>query len=494
MNSLPSLDLAVVIAYLVVIVGVGGWFARRSGSTEEFMAGGHRLPGWALGLSMFGSYVSSISFLANPGKAYESNWNPFVFSLATPLAAAVAVRWFMPFYRRTGAISAYEHLEQRFGPWARTYAVVCFLLTQMARSGTVIYLLAMAVAPLTGWDVRVVIVLTGCLMTVYTMAGGLKAVVWTGVVQSVVLVAGPIICLVALLTQVPGGAAEIVATGWKQGKFSLGSLAPNPTASTFWVVLIYGLVINLGNFGIDQSYVQRYVTAPDNREAAKSIWLTALLYTPVAALFFLIGTGLSVFYSAKPELLAGITKADAVFPHFIATQLPMGMGGLVVAAIFAASMDSNLNSMATLTLNDLYRRYLRPGAGERESMRVLHWSTLLWGAAGTGIGLLMTRFNTALDAWWKLAGIFSGGMLGLFLLGLASRRATSRAAGIGTAIGVAVILWLTFSPKAPWLPWWARNPLHDFMTIVLGTLAILVVGWGLSRSGEATIAPSERLD
>src|SRR5262245_10580867 len=206
---LHSADLVVLVVYLIVVVGLGLWFARRSRDTEAFMAADRSLPGWAIGLSMFGSYISSISFLANPGNAYAKNWNGFVFSLATPLAAAVAVRWFVPFYRGTGEVSAYEHLEQRFGPWARTYAVICFLLTQMARTGTVVFLLAIAVAPLTGWKVPTTIALVGTLMTVYTMAGGIQAVVWVGVLQSLVLILGPLVCVAAILAKTPGGANEI---------------------------------------------------------------------------------------------------------------------------------------------------------------------------------------------------------------------------------------------------------------------------------------------
>src|SRR5687767_4695098 len=163
------------------------------------MAGGRALPGWAVELSMFGSYISSISFLANPGKAFASNWNAFAFTIATPVAALVAVRWFVPFYRRTGEVSAYEHLEHRFGPWARTYAVACFLLTQMARTGTILFLLALAVKYMLGWDVRLVIVMSGAMMVLYTVFGGIRAAVWIGVLQSVVLLAGPVICLIALV-------------------------------------------------------------------------------------------------------------------------------------------------------------------------------------------------------------------------------------------------------------------------------------------------------
>jgi solute:Na+ symporter, SSS family len=488
MNQLAVVDLVVIAVYLAAIVGFGLWFARRAPGAEEYMAAGRSLPGWAIGLSMFGSYVSSISFLANPGKAYASNWNPLVFSLATPIAAAIAVRWFVPFYRRTGEISAYEHLERRFGPWARSYAVVCFLLVQMARTGTVVYLLALAVAPLTGWPVETIIVLTGVLMTFYTLAGGIKAVVWTGVLQSVVLIAGPVICVTALLLQTPGGLGEIVQVGAEEQKFSLGQWrfanlsnfgeSLKSATPTLWVVFIYGLVINVGNFGIDQSYVQRYITARSDREAAKSVWMTALLYVPVAAVFFFIGTALFVFYQARPELLPSGTPDDHVFPHFIATRLPVGMAGLVVAAIFAASMDSNLNSMATLTYCDLYQRYFRPKAKEREALLVLRTATVVWGALGTAIALAMTKAASALDVWWQMAGVFSGGVVGLFLLGLVSRRAGSAGAAIAVTLGVLLILWMSISPTPVWPEAWSayRNPLHSFLTIVAGTALILAVG------------------
>jgi SSS family solute:Na+ symporter len=480
---LPTLDILVLVAYLAAVVGIGAWFAMRRGDAEDFMAAHQTLPGWAVGLSMFGSYVSSISFLANPGKAYDGNWNAFVFSLATPFAAIFAVYYFVPFYRSTGEISAYEHLEHRFGPWARTYAVMCFLLTQMARMGTVIYLLALAVAPLTGWQVSTTIIVTGVLMTLYTMAGGIKAVVWTGVLQSAVLIAGVGLCLWSVIYQTPGGLGEILDTGWRDKKFGLGSFDFDLTQSTFWVVFIYGLVINLGNFGTDQSYIQRYLTARSDREAVKSIWITTLLYVPTAAVFFFIGTSLFVFYGHHPELLEDIDKADKIFPHFIKTQLPMGLAGLVVAGIFAASMDSNLNSMATLTLCDLYKRYLRPQATERESLRVLYVSTLFWGALSIGVGLWMISQAKALDAWWNLAGIFAGGVLGLFLLGLLSR-ADNAAGAIAVVVGLLVIFWMSL-PQLPeaWIervPDGFRNHLHANMTVVVGTLVIFLLGMGIS--------------
>ena len=476
-----AVDLLVLTSYLAAVLGVGFWFAWRSTSTGEYTAGGRSLPGWAIGLSMFGSYISSISFLANPGKAYKGNWNAFAFSLATPIAAAIAVRWFVPFYRRSGHVSAYEHLEERFGPWARSYAVVCFLLYQTARMGTVIYLLAKAVAPLTGLPVWITIIVTGMLMTVYTLAGGIKAVVWAGVLQSVVLIGGTVVCVAMILLGTPGGVQGTISGGAAADKFSLGGFGaslsgPDPT---FWVVFVFGLVTHLTNFGVDQSYVQRYITARDDREATKSVWITTWMYVPVAGVFFFIGTALFVYYGDRPGTLTYGAVADDVFPYFISTGLPAGMAGLVVAAIFAASMDSNLNSMATLTLFDIYKRYFRPSAGDREAMRVLYLSTAVWGAMSIGMALAMIRVETALDAWWNLAGLLSGGVLGLFLIGLAMRRTDRAAAAIAVSLGALGMIWMSL-PSLFEVPQQFRNPMHANMTIVVGTATIFVVGTGLT--------------
>ena len=480
--TLPGIDTAVLIGYLAAVVGFGCWFMRRTRTPDEFMVAGRSLPAWAVGLSILGAYVSSISFLAYPGKAYAGDWNAFVFTLSLPLTIPIAIRWFVPFYRHSGTVSAYQHLEHRFGLWARTYAVVCYLLTQMARMGTILYLLALALHPMTGWDVRLIIVLTGTLVTLYTLVGGTEAVIWTDAVHSVVMVLGVLVCVALQLWGMPQGPGQLVEIAREHGKFSLGGTGPSLSQSTLWVVLLYGIFINLQNFGIDQSYVQRYITAKSDSAARRSLWLGGLTYIPLSAMFFFIGTALFAFYKARPDLLPGdvAAKPDSVFPYFITHQLPRGMTGLVIAAIFAAAMNGfGLNTVATITLCDLYQRYLRPHATPREAMAVLHLSTFGWGTAGTLVALAMIKVKTALDVWWELAGVFSGGMLGLFLLGRLSKRAGGGAAAAGVAAGVAVILWMSLSRLPPaWSAWLGpyRSPFHASMVIVIGTLAVLGVG------------------
>ena len=548
-GQLRTIDLMVLIVYMMGVFGLGCWFARKSGTTQEFMAAGRSLPGWAVGMSIFGTYVSSIGFLGNTGKAFGGTWNSWVFGLSLPIAAVIGVRWFVPLYRSRNAISAYSQLEDRFGPWARIYALVCFLLSQLARIGTILYLVALALAPLTGWDVKTIIVVTGVLVTIYTLLGGIEAVIWTDVAQSVVLIAGAFLCAGIVLTQMPAGPGQLFEVASASDKFSLGSFSARPETlflaePTFWMVLLYGVFINLQNFGIDQGFVQRYITAKSDEDAKFSVWMGTIMFPVVSILFFFIGTGLFSLYHTDTTLLdevksdvakeelkrtqteaptdadvaAEITRkaaeltetakkelesegaemtesavaarsmklwdkdiADKVLPHFIVRKLPVGLAGLLIAAIFAAamsSMDTSLNSSASLILCDVYQRYINPESGERQSMKVLYGATVVFGVAGSLAALAMINVKSALDAWWNLQGIFSGGMLGLFLLGVISRRAQNPQAVIGGVLGLLIIIWLSLSTGNFWPEAWKSwaNPLHSFMTIVVGTSSIVLIG------------------
>jgi len=486
---LPLVDYAVLIAYLTGVVAFGCWFVFRNRTADDFMVAGRSMPGWAVGLSILGAYVSSISLLGLPGKAYAGDWSTYWFTLSLPVSILVAVKYFVPFYRSSGDVSAYHHLERRFGAWARTYAVVCFLLTMTARMGTTLYLLALALSPMLGWRIQTIILLTGALITLYTFLGGSEAVIWTDTVHNVVLIVGVVACVAIQLWGMPHGPAQTFEIAASQGKFSAGDAGLSLSRPTLWVVLLYGVFINLSNFGIDQNYVQRYITARDDREAKKSLWVGGMTYVPLSALLLFIGTALFAYYRvhADPNVPA---DADKVFPYFITHALPSGMTGLVIAAIFAAAMNGfGLNNVATITLCDLYQRYLRPQAGEVERMRVLYLSTIGWGVLATGMAFWMINARSALDTWWQLAAIFSGGMLGLFLLGMLSRRADGTAAAVGVAAGVGVILWMTLSPKWKALPPALRSPFDPLLTIVFGTLTIL--GVGLAAAAVLRTAPND---
>ena len=480
---MPIFDLIVFLIYLLAIVGFGVSFSFKKRSASDFTTGGGRLPSWAIGMSIFATFVSSISFLALPGNAYSGNWNGYVFSLSIPLAAWIAVKYFVPLYRNLGSESAYFYLEQRFGAWARIYASICYLLTQLARMGAIMYLLALPTQALLGWSIPTIILITGISVIIYSMLGGIEAVIWTDAVQGIILIGGALACLGVIFWKIPGGGTEVFRIAQESEKFSLGSFALDFKTSTFWMILVYGLFINLQNFGIDQSYVQRYLTAKTEQEAKKSTWLGSMLYLPVSLLFFFIGTALFAFYQAQPELLPEGISGDKVFPHFIVHQLPVGVTGLLIASIFAAGMSTvstSINSSATVILSDHFKKYIHPNPSERTSLNVLRLSSLGMGILSIFVGLAFNGVESALDAWWALSSIFSGGILGLFLLGFLSKTQKPQAV-FAVILGVLVIAWMSLS--VVWVkngfPETLANPLHTNMTIVVGTLTIFLVGFGL---------------
>lgn len=493
--KISGIDLAVFLVYVVAIFGFGSSFFFRNRTSDVYTSGAGRIPAWAVGMSIFATFVSSISFLAIPGKAYGADWNAFVFSLSIPLASFMAVRFFIPLYRSVNSVSAYTYLEQRFGLWASRYASICYILTQLMRTGSILYLLVLPLNLMFGWDVTTTIMLTGLCVIVYSLLGGIQGVIWTDAIQGIVLIAGALVCAFLLLFGMPEGPGQLFEIANRDNKFSLGPYGPGLTESTFWVTLIYGLFINLQNFGIDQNYVQRYMSARSERQAKISALFGSLLYIPVSLVFFFIGTALYSFYQAQPALLPDSLAGDMVFPHFIVTRIPAGLTGLLIAAIFSAGLSTistSINSTATVVLNDYFRRQY-PDADESSQMKVLYVAALTFGIAGTGVALAMINVKSALDAWWALASVFSGGMLGLFLLGYFSRWATSVSAFVGVVVGVLVIFWMSFSTtllsEGPLE--FIRSPFHINLTIVIGTTCIFLVGFLLSRliAGRSEVRP-----
>ena len=493
-RRMHTLDLIVFVIFTAGIVLMGCSFYRKKTSADEFTRAGRSIPGWVIGMSIFSTYVSSISYLGNPGKAFAGDWNPFVFGLSIPIASYFTARYFVPFYRRSGSVSAYAFLEERFGTWARLYASACYLLTQVARMGSILFLLAMPMNVLMGWDLSTVIVVTSIAIIIYSMLGGMKAVIWTEAVQGIVLIGGALLCLGVLLFSMPEGPMQTfrismdTLTEAGRSKFSLGSWdLTDWSTSTFWVCLIYGVFVNLQNYGIDQNYVQRYHTAKSDREATRAALFGGYLFIPVSAVFFLIGTALFAYYQVMPdaqvEAYAAASKSDYVFPYFIVNSLPHGLTGLLIASIFAAGMSTvatSVTSSSTILLTDYYLR-LRPTASDREQLVVLKAAGAVVGLCGIGVALALVGVDSILDAWWKLSSIFSGGMLGLFLLGYVSQRWTTRlsrrasglAAAIGVLCGFAIIAWIS---AASWigLP---ESGLHEYLAIVLGTTVIFLVGF-----------------
>jgi solute:Na+ symporter, SSS family len=509
---MPILDISIIVVYLIAMLYIGYYFSKKNKNTEQFTTASGKIPSWAIGLSIYATFLSSNTFLGNPGKAFGTNWNVFVFSISMPIAAWVAAKYFVPFYRNNGSISAYTNLEKRFGTWARTYAVVCFLLTQFARMGTIFFGMALSLQALTGFSMQSIMLVMGLCIIIYTVLGGMEAVIWTEVVQGIVKSLGALIILFLVVKAIPGGYNTMKTIAIEHQKFSLGSFNLDVTKSGFWVVLLYGFFINLNNFGMDQNYIQRYHTAKNAKQAAKSIWLCVWMYVPISMLFVLIGTALYAYYMQQPELLQPIKMklaieklganatqldlqnlantfsatdyADKVLPHFMVSKIPTGLLGIIIAAILSAAMStisSNMNSSATVYVEDIHKRYFSKNMSDHNQLKSLQFATVIFGLIGLSAGLLMIGSKSLLDTWWKLSGIFAGGMLGLFLLGLVGKKVNSNNAAIAIMIGIIVIVWLSFNEMISNQIGWLKTSLHANMIIVIGTLTIFVIGIVLSQ-------------
>jgi SSS family solute:Na+ symporter len=487
MPNLNLIDLLVVVAYLVGVTALGCMMTRKTRTANEFMAAGGTLPGWVVGLSIIGTFVSSISFIANPGKSYADNWNPFVFSLSLPLAAWIATKFFVPWFRDGGSMSAYEHLEVRFGTWARLYAATFNVLYHIGRIGTILFGVSLAVAALIDVPVLAIIIALGVLVIVYTLLGGIEAVIWTDVLQSVILIGGMLICGGLLIANTPGGFRGIIsAAGEASGnKLSLGSTTLDFSTTSIWMMLLFGIFINVQNFAADQTFVQRYFTAKSEADARRSVWLGALAFIPLSAVLFFIGTALFVFYQAHGSLPEG-TESDRVLPYFIMHELPTGLSGLLIAAILAAAMstvDSSLNSSATLLLCDVRRRFFGGPVSDSSELIFLRVATVVLGILGVGAAIFMMGNKSLLDAWWKLSGVMSGGTLGLILLTRFTKIQGWQATLPATLIGVTAIAVVTLAdtqqPPAMLKSVCAalhplRGYLHPLMAIVVGTISVFV--------------------
>jgi SSS family solute:Na+ symporter len=477
------IDFVIFLVFTLGVVVFGCSFFKKGSSADEFTSAGHSIPGWVVGMSIFATYVSSISYIGYPGKAFAADWNAFVFSLSIPIASYFAAKYFVPFYRHSGSVSAYTFLEEKFGAWARLYASACYLLTQIARMGSILYLLAVPMYILMGWNLHAVIILTSIGIIVYSMMGGLKAVIWADAIQGIILIGGAVLCLAILMFSMPEGPMqtfEFAANSPMGNKFSLGAFTSDLTTSTFWVCLIYGVFINLQNYGIDQNYVQRYHAAKTDRDAKFSALFGGYLFIPVSALFFLIGSALYSYYEAGVAPLPAdiAAKPDYVFPYFIVNGLPVGLRGLLIASIFAAGMSTvstSVTSAATIILTDYIRPFRHSGT-ERQDLGILRFSSVAVGLLGAGVAIAMLSVESIIDAWWTLSSIFSGGMLGLFLLGCIPQRINRVAALLGCICGVLVIAWISLAGL--WnLP---GIHLHTYLAIVLGTTVIFLVGFLLT--------------
>ncbi len=478
------LDLAVIVAYMAGMAAVGLRFSRRQTSTETYFVARRAVPSWAMGLSLLATLISSVTFVAYPGSAYSSNWSLLVPGFMVLVVLVLVGSVIIPFYRHVVGMSAYEYFQRRFGRPARVYASVAFSLAHFSKMGFVYYLMALTINSMTGWSIDWVIAGVGAVMIFYTLIGGMEAVIWTDVIQAFITWAGVFVCLGYLLFLPPGGPQAVFRIAADNNKFSLGSTDFDFTAATVPVLVLYGFFWYLQRYTADQTVVQRYLVAKSDRGALKGVALGTVLCVPVWALFMLIGTCTWSFYKLTGEALPGyVTKADQVFPHFIATHLPAGIAGLFMAALMGAAMTmlaSDLNCLAVVGVEDFYRT-LRPKADDRRRLRMAKVLVAVIGAASAATALILAHTRgSALSMWFAVSAIVSGGLAGLFLLAFLSKRANRQGAYAGMAGSLLCTMWAVLTGKGV-LDLGPLNFHGDDLTVgALGNLALWGVGYAAS--------------
>lgn len=436
--------------YLLLLVGMGVYFAKGEASTDDYFKAGGRIPWWAAGLSIFGTQLSAITFMAIPAKTFATDWSYFIFNMGIIIVAPLIIFSFLPLFRRMNITTAYEYLEQRFNLTARLIGSAMFVLLQFGRIGIVLFLPSLALSMVTGIDVITCILVMGILSIAYTVMGGIEAVIWTDVFQVIILVGGALLSMIWIVSELEGGASTLIELAKTEYKLQVFDFRFDFSTPTFWVVLLGGISSSIISYGSDQSVVQRYLTTSSEKSAAKSIWTNALLSIPSTLIFFSIGTALYVLYKTNPLQLdpLALQSTDAIFPYFIVTQLPQGVAGLLIAGIFSAAMsslDSSMNSVASALTTDFYQRF-RPGKTQGQYLYFARWITAIVGIAGTVLALMMASWNIK-SLWDQLntfIGLFAGGLGGLFLLGLFTKRAN----GTGAVIGLVASAFVQYYVKA----------------------------------------------
>ncbi|NLA15149.1 MAG: sodium:solute symporter [Bacteroidales bacterium] len=443
-NGFSLIDIIVLILYFGFLLAIGFHFSKRQKSTNDYFRGGQRIPWWAAGLSLFGTALSAITFMAIPAKSFATNWSYMLFNSGILMVAPIIMFVFIPFFRKLNITTAYEYLEVRFNSLIRVVCSLAFMVFQLGRMGVILLLPSIAINVVTGLDIFLCIALMGVFSIIYTRMGGIEAVVWTDALQVVILLGGAVFAIFHIIGQIPGGWSETVSVAYYNGKMSLGSTVFDLSDSTMWTVLIATFFTNLTTYGTDQSMVQRYLTTSSEKAAKNSIMTNALLTIPSTIIFFLIGTALFVYYKINPADVSPLLDSnDAIFPWYAYTKLPTGIVGLLIAGIFSAAMSTlsgSMNSVATAYVIDI-RPKLRKNKPEGD-LKVAQKVTVIAGTLSLCFAFFMATWNinSLWDEFNKILGLILGSMGGLFLLGMITKKANAFGALVGMAVSILVQL------------------------------------------------------
>ena len=507
MTQLHWIDWAIVLLSITIAIAMGLFFAHRQKDTSTYFAGGGKIPAWAVGISIFATLISSVTFLAYPGAAYANNWILLVQGLMVPIVLVALIGIIVPLFRNVIRLSTYEYFERRFGLFARLYSSFAFTLGHFSKSGTVFFLVSMALATFLNINIYTIVIVLGITIVILTLLGGMEAIVWMDVVQGGLLIGGGIICVLLLLFLPAGGPSEVFHIASEYNKISFGPYDWDLTQLTFLVMVLNGIFYALQKYGTDQTIIQRYLAAKNDHEAKRAAFIGVFMSVPIWALFMFIGTALFAYYhsTGAPVLPEGI-KADEVFPYFIAHELPVGIRGLIIAALAAAaisSLDADLNCISAIAVQDYYARF-KKSSTDKQQLRFGKRMVVIAGTGTIGVSLLYISWGGegVLGALFALYAIFSAGIVGIFILGLFSRRANKQGLYIGIAAAVLFTAYAVLtSTKVDIHGNGIKETLidlgnwnfshHKYMLGVYSHLIVLVVGYCASFLFKTPLADKE---
>ncbi|MCC6679329.1 MAG: sodium:solute symporter [Phycisphaeraceae bacterium] len=495
---MTSFDYAILFGYLGAMALMGLWFSRRNTSTEQYFLGGRSVPGWAIGLSMVGTSISSVTFVSFPGDAYKTGWLRFLPNLALPLVILMAAYLILPFYRKAGVTTAYQYLESRFGPSVRAYVASVYMLAQIVRVSIILYLVSLVVHEMTGMNAELCVITAGVFVAFYTIVGGIDAVIWTDVIQTIVLIVGGIVCLCSILMSIPGGISEVLHVAMAHDKFTLSEMTNGVASTPSWgfsisektisMMILLGAFTYLREYCGGQNTVQRYVAAKSTYEARKAMLICATTNIPIWAGFMFLGTCLFVYYHVHPDpraaaMLTGESKAEQILPFYVITQLPPGLTGLIIAAITAAAMsslDSSINSISTVFVVDIYRRYFVKNRTDRHYLKVAWCAATIVGLIMIGGAVLLHEVptKTLQDTGTIIVSLMGGGLLGIYCVGFFTRRGNARSVWLGIACTLLFVTWTLIAKNRPdLLPHFLKVPFDLYYTDIFGNLIMFFVGY-----------------
>lgn len=504
MKGFTALDSMTVIAYLLGISVIGSLFYQRRSTAKDYFLGGRSMSWLPVGISIIAADLSAITVMGNPAWSYQHNleiiWQSFGYLIVAPVVILV----FAPFYTRLNLYTAYEYLEKRFNLQVRIVTSVLFQVLRCAHVAIALYAPSLIIAFVTGLPEWQCVLIVGAFTILYTTLGGMRAVIWTSVIQFCTVFGGILLVTYVAISHVNGGFATVYRTALDADRLKLFDFSFDPThVTSFWACIIGGSLLSIAPMTTDQAILQRFFTTKSYDDCKQAIIFQSILVIPIQLLLFFAGTGIYVFYYYHRSHLAGLTNNDAIMPFFAVHELPSGVSGLLIASICAASMavmSAGLNALATATTVDIYQRLYRPKETSQHYAKVGRIGTACWGAVATFVALFAKRLGALLLSYMKVSSFISGPLFGVFALAVFSKRTTSKGALIGAGVGTVAVA--TIALRTEW-SFFYHGPIGTAVTMVVGYGASLfmnappvdkikgyVMGQGISQVGESeTVHP-----